>query len=76
MSWFAVDFILHIVLGFAINEVYIMSADWIFIIPISIAFLFRDFNEKVLSYARLSIIFIAIYLWVYNGVLITNYFLS
>lgn len=75
MSWFAIDLLLHIVLGFAINEVYIMSADWIFIIPISFAVLLKFLNKEFLPYMRFLIVFLSAYLWIYNGYLVTSYFL-
>lgn len=45
MSYFALDMVLHVGLGFGINEVYIMSAHWIYIIPIAVAFLLEGYRE-------------------------------
>ena len=36
LSYFALDMVLHIGLGFGINEVYIMTAHWIYALPIAI----------------------------------------
>ena len=38
LSFFAYDMLLHMGLGFGINEVYIMSAHWLFVIPIAIGY--------------------------------------
>ena len=40
-SWFAVDMLMHIVLGFALTEVYIMTAHWALVVPVAYAFLLR-----------------------------------
>jgi len=36
------DIVMHLVLGFAINEVYIMSAHWLYVIPIAMAYLVKS----------------------------------
>lgn len=40
--WLAFDFLLNMVLGFAINEVYIMTSGWAFAVPVAIAALLSD----------------------------------
>ena len=37
----AFDMLLHLGLGFGLNEVYIMSAHWIFVLPLAMTFLFK-----------------------------------
>ncbi len=67
--------LLHLVIGFAINEVYIMSVHWIYVIPISIAYIYRkskDYHHVILL-LRMCVIFLTIYLWCYNGILLYNY---
>ena len=64
--------LLHFVIGFAIKEVYIMSAHWIYVIPMSVAFIFKRWSTKVLP-IRVCIIILTSYLWVYNGYLLYNY---
>lgn len=65
LAGFLFDMILHIGLGFGINEVYIMTAHWVFVIPIAIAYLFRRQNTatKVL---RAVLTAITIYLIIWN----------
>lgn len=37
LAWFAIDLIIHVVLGFGLNEVAINGGHWMFIIPIALA---------------------------------------
>ena len=75
LSWFLLDMALHIGLGFAINEVYIMAAQWIYIIPIGIALLMRVINRHSLFVLRTIVTALTLYLFFYNGALITQYLL-
>lgn len=73
LSWFAVDVMLHLVLGFGINEVYIMSADWIFIIPIAIGCLLSILARRPATLLRYALCALTVWLWAYNGTLIVGY---
>ena len=75
MSFFLFDMAIHMGIGFGINEVYIMGAHWLFIIPLSIAYLFKVIRLKWLMPLRLIILFLTVYLWVYNGYLYGLYLL-
>lgn len=70
LSWFAFDMVLHLVLGFGIIEVYIMAAHWAFVIPVATGYLLKALPWKSL---RAGILLLALLLWTYNGVLITQY---
>lgn len=72
-SFFALDMALHIGLGFGINEVYIMSAHWIYIIPIAAAFALKSAMQRWDSKAFFALTLLTIYLWVYNVSLIVTY---
>lgn len=72
-SWFAFDMLIHVVLGFGINEIYIMTAQWAFIIPLAMAYLIRDGNRKTATVVRGVTAALAAYLAVYNGGLIIGY---
>ena len=78
LSWISVETGLHFVLGFGLNEVYIMGCHWLFIIPIAISFLFQRFNEKnkASKIVRLLVGILTSYMAVYNIVLITKYMLT
>ena len=75
-SGVAFDAFIHLILGFGLNEAYIMTAHWIFIIPISLAYLLRALKGRALLAARLSVLFLVIYLYAYNLSLMANYFVG
>ena len=76
LSGVAFDAFIHVVLGFALNEVYIMTGHWIFIIPIALAFLFKRLSslKTPLVLMRSAVMLLAAYLFVYNIMLINEYF--
>lgn len=67
LAWFACDLTLHLILGFAVTEVYIMTSGWAFIIPISYGYLLKLLSMKWLKLARVALIMLTIYLWIYNA---------
>ena len=67
LAWFACDLTLHLILGFAVTEVYIMTSGWAFIIPISYGYLLKRLSMKWLKLARVALIMLTIYLWIYNA---------
>ena len=80
LSWFAFDMLMHVVLGFGLNEVYIFSVHWLFIIPLTLAYLMRRNlpSYSVLSsmpflLIRLSVFALILYLWIYNGSMLIGY---
>ena len=74
LSYFALDMLLHMGLGFGLNEVYIMTAHWIYTLPIAMAFLVKKAGEEYCKYLLSAITLIALYLLIYNGSLIISYF--
>ena len=73
MSYFALDMLLHIGLGFGINEVYIMSAHWIYVVPIAIAYGMRSAPRRVALALKGVLALTAVYLWIWNVSLIVGY---
>ena len=73
MSYFALDMALHVGLGFGINEVYIMSAHWIYAIPVAVAFLMRSADRRHALALKGLLAVLAAYLWVWNVALIVGY---
>ena len=67
LSWFAFDMLMHIGFGFGINEVYIMTAHWAFIIPIAIGYLLKRMRGWGIRWMVMALV---VWLWVYNGSLI------
>ena len=74
LSYFALDMVLHIGLGFGINEVYIMTAHWIYALPIAMGFLVKNAPIRFRKYLIGIVAAIALYLIIYNGSLIVGYF--
>ncbi len=75
LSYFALDMVLHIGLGFGINEVYIMTAHWIYALPLAMGFLVKNAPIRFRKYLVGIVAAIALYLIIYNGSLIVGYFL-
>ena len=73
LSFAALDIVLHIGLGFGINEVYIMTAHWIYVIPLSIAFFVRNTCGRTRQTLRILLVLLTIYLVVYNVSLLVQY---
>ena len=75
MSYFGLDMLLHIGLGFGLNEVYIMSGHWIYALPITIGFLLKETRHQRYSLCLKSLLLtIGLFLLIYNGILIIGYF--
>ncbi len=51
MSFLLMDVTLHMGLGFGINEVQIMSAHYLFVLPIAMAYLVKKADNRYLSYS-------------------------
>ena len=76
LAWFACDLTLHLILGFAVTEVYIMTSGWAFIIPISYGYLLKRLSMKWLKLMRVALIMLTIYLWIYNAGQTVYYLMS
>lgn len=72
VSWFGFDMLMHIGFGFGINEVYIMTAHWAFIIPIAIGYLL---SRMPTIWVRSLVAFLALWMWIYNATIICGYLL-
>ena len=73
LSCFAFDMFIHIVLGFGINEIYIMTPHWAYMLPVAVAFLFNSVKSQWL---RIAVLLLTLYLFIYNGYLLTDFLLS
>ena len=75
ISYLGLDMLLHIGLGFGLNEVYIMTGHWIYAIPIAIGFLLKETRQQRNSLCLKSLLLtIGLFLLIYNGILIIGYF--
>ena len=73
MGILAFNIALHILLGFAINEVYIMAAHWLFVIPLTIAYLFTTEHRVLYNGLLGTIAAMTIYLLLYHGYWLHRY---
>ena len=66
LSWFAVDMTMHIILGFALTEVYIMTSHWALAIPVAIASLLSAYKGKQRIALRLVLFAVTLWLLAWN----------
>ena len=66
LSWFAVDMTMHIILGFALTEVYIMTSHWALALPVAIASLLSAYEGKQRIALRLVLFAVTIWLLAWN----------
>lgn len=67
------DALMHLGLGFAINEIYIMSAHWVYVFPIAVACLLAKSQKQVADTLRVVIILLTVYLFIHNLGLIVDW---
>ena len=67
------NLLLHVVLAFAINEVYIMTAHWAFVLPVAVAMLLVGSPRPVRWALLLFVALFTIYLYAYHGYLLHRY---
>ena len=73
LSCFAIDLFIHVILGFGINEVFIMAPHFMFLLPIATAYLLKEAHALWL---RIGIAMMTLYLFIYNGYLLTDFLLT
>lgn len=71
LSFFAFDMVIHLALGFGLNEVYIMSPHWLFVITIAIGYICK--NVKARKIMRAIVALLTIYLLLWNGIQYANF---
>lgn len=75
---FFFDMALHVGLNFASSDVYIMTAHWVFVIPIAYAYILKHFKgqPRVDTFVRCIILFFTIYMLANNVPLIIHHILG
>ena len=73
MSYFALDMLLHVGLGFGLNEVYIMTAHWAYVMPIAVGYLLVTQPQRRRTTAVATVALTTLWLWIYNAALIVKY---
>lgn len=76
MSFFLLDMMIHMVLGFGINEVYIMAPHWLYVIPVAISYILTSRKHAVYVALLCCLSLVSIYLFAYNGGLLCRYMLG
>ena len=77
LSWFSLDMALHLGLGFALSEVYIMAAHWTFVLPIAVGFLLKRLQKPGIKQAlRLLTVLITVFMLAINGRIFLNFILE
>ena len=74
LSGFAFDMAIHLGLGFGINEVYIMGAHWLFVMPITMGFLVKAIEQsRAAAWLRGALTVLTAWLLAYNLTLFVGY---
>ncbi len=76
LSYFAFDMGIHLVLGFGINEIFIMAPHWLFVVPFATAALLHRLHGKRRAMLRVLTVVLSIYLLAYNGVQLVDFLLT
>ena len=72
-SWFAFDMMMHLGFGFGLNEVYIMTAHWAYVMPIAVGYLLVTQPQRRRTTAVATVALTTLWLWIYNAALIVKY---
>lgn len=75
LSWMGFDAVIHVGLGFGLNEVYIMSPHWLFVLPVAMAYALQRLRGRGLWTARIALAALSLFLLGYNGTLYVQYLL-
>lgn len=76
LAWFVFDMVMHVGFGFGLNEVYIMTAHWAFIIPIAAAYLLKATHGAMRQTVRLAVLATTIWMLAYNTTILFGYFVA
>lgn len=69
----AFNLLLHIVVGFGINEVHIMAAHWVFVLTLGMGYLFTQKRQFLPISSGIFLFVITVYLWIYHGYQLVHY---
>ncbi|MGN0220662.1 MAG: DUF6080 domain-containing protein [Prevotella sp.] len=80
LSWWTFDMLLHLGIGFGLNEVFIMAPHWLFVVPLVIGLLFASDSirncKPLLWTLRSVVMLLALFLLVYNAVVTLQFLLG
>lgn len=73
-AWFAFDMTMHLGFGFGLNEVYIMTAHWAFVIPIAVGYLLKALPRNGAAALRFAVAACTAWILVYNFAILFRHF--
>ena len=76
LAFAAMDWALHVGLGFGLNEVYIMTAHWAYVLPLALAALFVVTTGQKLTLLRIGIGSLTLWLYAWNLFSMVDYLLN
>lgn len=75
LLWAAFDMVMHLGFGFGLNEVYIMTAHWAFVIPVAVGSALANAPRRMAIAVRTTAVVLTLWMWIYNGWIIADYLL-
>ena len=72
---FGFDMFIHLLLGFGINEVFIMSPHFLFVLPVCIGYLAKAVGSRIWLF-RTCLLALTLWLLAYNGWLLVDFLLT
>jgi len=72
---FGFDMFIHLLLGFGINEVFIMSPHFLFVLPVCIGYLAKAIGSRIWLF-RTCLLALTLWLLAYNGWLLVDFLLT
>ena len=76
LAFAAMDWVLHVGLGFGLNEVYIMTAHWAYVLPLGLAALLLTATGQKRTLLRIAIGSLTLWLYAWNLYSIVDYLLN
>ena len=76
LSCFGFDMLIHLILGFGINEVFIMSPHFLFVLPITFGYLVKGVHRSMAPAIWFALLALTLWLWGYNGYLLVDFLLT
>ena len=76
LAFAAMDWVLHVGLGFGLNEVYIMTAHWAYVLPLGLAALLLTATGRKRTLLRIAIGSLTLWLYAWNLYSTVDYLLN
>ena len=69
--------VIHMGLGFGLNEIFIMAPHWLYVVPFAISYLLTPNTHHLTPIAlRFLIAALTLFLFLYNGIQLVDFLLS